>query len=219
MTAAERQWAAPAVGRLGLSFYEVWDNHPNDALRALLEVIQHMSDFSILVENYIQGRFVPRPPAVLTDQRNFVQHSLMSLPSSRELETEVSTVIDPQYESCRLACIAYSFLVILPIPPIAGLFERVTGKLQMSILRMRIRWQDLGLPRIKLHVWILAMGAIISTGLPERSWYLKELPPLFARLGIENYGSLERVLLGFLWHSKTNGRDGIDLCRDVTQLP
>jgi hypothetical protein len=211
----ERKWAEETMGTLRGSFPRVWPDSDDDALLALLEVAQHMADFTILVENYVEGRAIPRPPVVLTDQRNYVQHRLMSLEPREELENRRLRPADLQYEVCRLGCIAYSFLVVFPFPPVVGLFERLSKRMQLSILRMRTDVGNMPVERKMLQTWLLTMGAIVSIGLPERTWFLEELSPLLRGMAISSWAELEELLMGFLWHPKTNGRDGLDVYRSL----
>ena len=101
---AERQWTASTLGTLGSSYNMVWpDPTQDDALEKLVGVIRDLADFTIVVENYVEGRFVPRPPVVLTDQRNYVQHRLMSLDSDDEIESRQTTPVDCLYR-LQLSC-------------------------------------------------------------------------------------------------------------------
>lgn len=212
----ERQWAEPVLGAIGSSFLKIWADSDNDTTINLLKAICHMCDFTIVVNNYMEGRSVTREPAAMTDQRNFTQHTLMALPASSELEN-AGYQYDEQYEPCRLACIVYSFLVIFPLPPIAGLFERLTAKLQKSLFNM-CSSLDLDRDRMELQVWILTMGAIITIGLPERDWFLSEMRPLLHILALKDVRQFSRVLDGFLWHANTSARDAMDLWRDLQQF-
>lgn len=211
MTEHERQSTRSTLGSLGTSFLKVWKDSTDYATLQLLQAIQHLCDFTMVLENYVEGRPVSRPPATLTDQRNFTQYALMSLPSAQEIENDMAEPCDVQYEPCRVACIIYSLLVVLPLPPIARLFEKIAAKLQRSLLN--IRSGIIEDSRVELQVWILAMGAIISIGLPERDWFVEELSRVLQTSGIRGLKTFTDVLQGFLWHSKTSGRDGIALWR------
>ncbi|EXJ62207.1 hypothetical protein A1O7_02640 [Cladophialophora yegresii CBS 114405] len=215
VSVAEREWAESTMGSLATSFTMVWPDPGDDALLALLVVIRDMADFTVVVDNYVEGRFVPRPPVMLTDQRNYVQHRLMSLESLEEIESRRTAPADLQYEACRLACIAYSFLVIFPFPPVVGLFERLAKRLQISLLQMRTGVDASPYARVVMQLWILTLGAVVSIGLPERAWFVDELLPVMVRLGVDSWGQMERLLRGFLWHPKTSERDGLDVYRDV----
>ena len=209
----ERRWAENALGPLGSSFREIWGTYSPLPVQKLCEVIRDACDFTIVVENYAEGRWVPRLPAELTDQRNYVHHKLMSLDSDAEIAERGEWLHDQHYEPCRLACLAYSFLVIFPFPPILGVFERLGSRLQKSIMRSSLRLEELGRARQELHLWIVVMGAIICTGLPERAFYIRELSQTLKLLKVSSFDSLVRILQTFLWHPKTSNYDAMDLWR------
>lgn len=213
VSAQERRWTEKELGSLGLSFWKIWGSHSPATIQKLCTVIRHMCDFTTVVENYIDGRWVSRMPAELTDQRNYVQHSLISLETGAEIEKGGERLTEPHYESCRLACIAYSFLVIFPFPPIVGLFERLTARLQKAMMNIRLRLDELSRPRLELHLWIAVMGAIICVGLPDRAFYIREITKILPQLQVDSYEGLVRILQTFLWHPKTNNYDGMDLWR------
>jgi hypothetical protein len=220
ISAAERRWTDPTLSTLTTSFDAAWKKTENSAISSLMEVIVLLADFTIIIENFVEGRFVPRIPAVLTDQRNYVHHRLLSLDSANDLESqEDAMAIDPQYEPCRLACIIYSFLVVYPYPPIVGLYERLIRRLQASILAMRLKLDDMNEARLALQLWMLVMGAILAVGLPQRDWFMKDMSPILLRLGISGQAHLTTLLIRFLWHPNTSGRDLVDLCRELRTGP
>ena len=217
VTSQQRRWSEPSLSSLGSSFLEIWDDSKPDTVISLLQVICHMRDFTIIIENYMEGRAVKGPPIVLTDQRNFTQHRLMDLPTLQEINSRGHEAYDQQYDSCRLACIAYSFLVIFPFPPTVGLFERLSMRLRKSLLNEHLP-SYVSSSREKLKLWILSMGAIISIGLPQRDWFLHELRPLISSLRLESANQLAETLRGFLWHPTTSESDGVILWHDLQSL-
>ena len=210
----EREWARPVLSVLGSTFIDVWSGPTDAVVLKLLEVIQHICDFTVLVENYNQNRSVARTPAALTDQRNFTQHAIMSLPAAEDFQSERKEVCDPQYEPCRLACIVYSLLIIMPFPPTVRFFERVIARLQRSILDMRAT-KVKGQYRMQLQLWVLAMGALISIGLPERTWFITEMNAVLERHEVLHVHDFLALLQGFLWHPCTNSHDGKELWHDL----
>jgi hypothetical protein len=214
VTAQERAWARAALGDIGQSFHEAWADATDSSVGALMKAVDNLSAFTILVENYVAGRPSARPPAALTDQRNLAQHALISLSSAQELNAKEQIVPDNQYESCRLAMIAYSFLVVFPFPPTVRLFERLIERLQHAVINLR-QTRQLAMARHNLQVWILSMGALLSLGLPERAWFVDELAQTVDLRQIGDRESFVQVLQGFLWHPKTSARDGLELWRDV----
>ena len=213
---AEFEAVSSELGNLGNGFWDVWDVRDVRTPSGMFDffaVIQHTCDFTVVVENYIRGRWTSRTATEIMDQRNYIQHSLMSLKSSSELRVEDITVDEVHYESARLATIIYSFLVIFPIPPVAGPFETLT-----RLLRRELEEHVLtdGRPeRIHIQLWILMMGCIASIGLPCRPWYLSELGVFVKIAKVNSWQSLQAILQTFLWHPGTNNIDGLDIWDEI----
>jgi hypothetical protein len=209
VTDQEREWAIPTLGRLGSGFWEIWGLSTTVEGSELYGVIKHICDFTIVVENHVQGRWAPRTFTVIIDQRNFVQHSLMSLKTKKELLDSNSIVEEPLYECCRLAVIAYSFLVVFPLPPVAGPFEALVAQLRMELTAIGLH--NPTVPGSNLLLWILVMGAIAAIGLPERPWFLSQIRTLSTQMGIGEWKRMRDILQSFLWLSSTSDPDGLDL--------
>ena len=205
----EREWVMSTLGQLGSGFWEVWGPSTTVEVNQLCMVIQHICDFTIVVENHVEGRWMPRTFTGIIDQRNFVQHSLMSLRTRQELVDSNSVIGEPLYECCRLAVIVYSFLIIFPLPPVEGPFEALAAQLQMDWIAT-----DLDRPtksRSRILLWILVMGAIAAIGLPERPWFLLQIRTLSRRMGIGDWEEIRDVLQSFLWLPSASDLDGQDL--------
>lgn len=216
VTSAEFAAVSLDLGKLGTGFWDVWDVRSSSGMHEFFAVIQDACDFTVVVENYIRGRWMQRTSTEIMDQRNYIQHSLMSLKSYQELKDNRVYVDDLHYESGRLAVIIYSFLVIFPIPPVAGPFETLTRLLRRELERTSLKEGKLA--RLRIQLWILMMGAIASIGLPCRSWFISEMS-LFARMAnVNNWQHLQSILQTFLWHSGTNNIDGLDIWDDVEAL-
>ncbi|OQV03891.1 hypothetical protein CLAIMM_08871 [Cladophialophora immunda] len=164
VTSHERDAVAPDLGQLGTGFWQVWSANASSTsyLDDLLTVIRDICDFTVVVENHASGRWMPRTSPEIIDQRNFVQHKLMSLLSAEELvatsDAAAAVDDDAQYETCRLACILYSFLVVFPVPPVVGPFEILIERVKRAL--QAVEWKIFEPPRLRLHLWILVMGAI-----------------------------------------------------------
>ena len=205
----EREWVMSTLGQLGSGFWEVWGLSTTVEVNQLCMAIQHICDFTMVVENHVEGRWMPRTFTEIIDQRNFVQHSLMSLKTKQELVDSNSVIGEPLYECCRLAVIVYSFLIVFPLPPVEGPFEALAAQLQMD-------WIVTGLDRptksrSRILLWILVMGAIAAIGLPERPWFLSQIRTLSRRMGIGDWEEMKDVLQSFLWLPSASDLDGQDL--------
>jgi hypothetical protein len=67
----------------------------------LYSVIRHMYDYTLTLVDYRDARLKPQGLSVLADRRNYVQHSLTSLPADSESKGMVQAA-DPFYELTRL---------------------------------------------------------------------------------------------------------------------
>lgn len=206
---------ASDLGSLGTGFWDVWNEDSPPEILDLSEVIRDACYFTIVVENYVRGRWMQRTSTEILDQRNYIQHSLMSLRTSQELRSQGIRVNDLHYESCRLATIIYSFLVVFPVPPIPGPFETVTHLLQQELEKIHI--ESLEMPRLTMHLWTLVMGAIACIGLSERSWFVSKITKLSQIMEIREWQDLQKVLRSYLWHPGTSNADGIELWDEVEE--
>jgi hypothetical protein len=219
VTQHEHDAVAIDLGQLGTGFWQVWSlNAASTAayLDLLLEVIQDMADFTVVVENHASGRWMPRTSPEIIDQRNFVQHKLMSLQTEEELIVSGGLAvedIDVQYESCRLACIIYSFIVVFPVPPVVGPFEILVERLKRTL--QATAWTALDGPRLRLHLWILVMGTIASIGLPDRPWFLLRVMEVLEAFDMANWKDLKALLKTFFWHPRTSDFDGLEIWKAI----
>lgn len=204
------------LGKLGTGFWEVWDIRSSPDMHELFGIIQDACDFTVVVENYIRGRWMQRTSTEIMDQRNYIQHSLMSLKSSAELKEREIYVDDLHYESGRLALIIYSFLVIFPIPPVAGPFETLTRLLRRELGRTNLKEGPVA--RLNIQLWILIMGAIASIGLPCRPWFVSEISRIAKMANVKSWQHLQSIMQSFLWHPGTNNIDGLDIWSEVEGL-
>ncbi|KIW72876.1 hypothetical protein PV04_01037 [Phialophora macrospora] len=219
VTQYERDAVTTDLGQLGTGFWQVWSlNAASTAayLDLLLEVIQDMGDFTVVVENHASGRWIPRTSPEIIDQRNFVEHKLMSLQTEQELIGSGRLAVedlDVQYESCRLACIVYSFIVIFPVPPVVGPFETIVERLKRAL--HATAWKVFQGPRLRLHLWIVIMGSIASIGLPDRPWFLLRVMEVLEEFDMKDWKDLKALLKTFLWHPRTSDLDGLEIWKAI----
>jgi hypothetical protein len=215
VTEHQREASAVDLAHLGTGFSRIFrwrSGFTAPYLRLLNDVIQDMVDFTIVLENHANGRYMEQTSQEIIDQRNFVQHRLMSVQSEAEVIAATQRC-DPQYEACRLACIVYSFLIILPMPPIFGPFEQLTTSLRHALpdLQSMMLYQD----RWHLQIWILVMGAIGSLGLSEHGWYVQQLSVAVSNM--QTIKELHHILQQFIWHPRTSSCDLTDLWNELQE--
>ena len=116
-----------------------------------------MCDYTLTLVDYCDGMLKPRSLSVLADRRNYVQHSLMSLPADSESKGMVQAA-DPFYELTRLAAIIYSLLVIFPLPPRTASFVELALHVKSQISNSKIgeAWARAS----ELLLWVIVMGLL-----------------------------------------------------------
>ena len=105
----------------------------------------------------------------------------MSLKSKQELLDDGATIRESLYEPCRLAVIAFSFLVVFPLPPVVGPFESLSKQLLVELTV--VDTDDESISRFRLLLWITVMGAIAAIGLPERPWFIRRIREMVMKMG------------------------------------
>ncbi|KAL2219719.1 hypothetical protein M432DRAFT_655235 [Thermoascus aurantiacus ATCC 26904] len=151
----------------------------------LAEVFVGMKAYTSLVRQYHEGSLPDVDLCTLTDQRNFVQYRLMSVPSASQLGD--SFLHDhPLYEVCRLAGIIFGVGVIFPLPaqmaPFRGLVQLLDAELDS------IDWQPgmLSATSANILLWVLVLGGIATSGMSERAGFVGQLERLAAQAGLVN---------------------------------
>jgi len=171
-----------------------------------------MTDYTLVIDDYAQGRLMHLSMTAIIDQRNGTQHALMSLPSASTYIPD-PRISEPLYEACRLAAIIYSIIVIFPFPACTAPFPELVTLLKKELESESVRrdWQRAG----ELILWILFMGGIASLGLGERRWYVEAVAGLAGRMGIINYDGAREILQNFLWLGSTSEGDALRIWSEV----
>ena len=183
-----------------------------DKVVHLYPVLCRLSDYTLAVDDYVEGRSEAQSLGCIAAERNFVQHSLMSLVPEEQATGEQQ---DPIYDLCRLAAMIYSLIVVFPLPVQTAPFSKLARQVkeQMSHPAVHARWSE----SPQLMLWITFMAAIASIGINERSWYVSTLDRLVSRLGIGSWTEVKGLLLDFLWYGSISDVDGADLWKEVQQ--
>ena len=158
---------------------------------------------------------------VLADQRNFVQHSLMSMRpvpgDTNQVSSEDTFLLQ---EACWTATAIYSLIAVFPISPPHAPFvhfaQQLKGYLINTSAHVSRRWQR----PPQLVLWMTFMGAIASVAEDEdkhdvRAWYISVLERLVHRMDISTWEGLKEVLLNYLWFPNTSDNDGQQLWREI----
>lgn len=142
----------------------------------MADIFQGMHVYMRIVHDYLEGVLLQPDMSLICDQRNKLQHAILSLPPVCEL----GSVPQPPsqrsiYESCRLGAMIYGVGIIFPIPaqtsPLAHLARLLQAVLEDSYSTGAWELSNL---RIILF-WLLTLGGIAAESSPERVWYVNKL--------------------------------------------
>lgn len=210
------------LAQLGSGFRVLRDLIPEqESAEELLINLHNLSTYSLGVYDYVMGR--PQAPSlgILADQRNFVQHSLMSMSLKSNGSREEVNGEDTFWlkEACWTSGAVYSLIAVFPIPHSKAPFGRLAKQLKQQLVytsaHFARRWQKLS----PLVLWMTFMGALASTADEEsketKAWYISVLERLVHRMQILSWDKLRDQLLKFLWFPSTSDTDGQQLWKEI----
>lgn len=175
-------------------------------------ILQALADLTVVIECFCR-EIAPVPElSTVIDRRNFVQHALLSLPTADELESgEVGSV--HLYEAVRYAALIYSVAVTFPLPPMTGVYDKLTARLK-SVLeesKLDLCWKLYP----KTLLWVLTLGGIASSVTVHRSWYVRTLSVISAALNISTWDEVVEEMGQYLWLERACDAGGRKLWLDV----
>jgi len=166
----------------------------NPHLLGITEDIIHLNN---LLGNYANGTLMNTNLRLLIDERNAVQHPLLSLPTRYEL-----SIKDPQtarlYEIYRLGMLLYSTNVMFPIPSTCACHAELIQRLQTEIggFPPPISSEP---PNVDFLLWVLIIGGIASTRMPTRPWFERILKQLLDSMDVDGWEEIVLIMRRFLW--------------------
>ena len=183
-------------------------------MKDLCSIMSAICTYTEKIDDYCNGRLPAQSILILADERNRVQHRLLSLPTLATIRKSGGTEASV-YEATRLATIIYTLLVTFPIPAISSPFAELSRRVKAQIpsLDFQVLQDEPG-----ILLWILVMAAIASINVGERRWYLKYLKQVTDRLGLSHWNELREQLLKFLWYGSTNDSDGVLLWKEMHSI-
>lgn len=183
----------------------------------LAEVFQVMKAFTCILEKYQDGSTTEPDLCRISNQRNFVQHRLLSLLPAGKLDWDFRKS-HPVYEICRLAGLIFGVGVIFPLPvqttPLPTLVKHLQAELQEPSLESAWWFPD----AVEILIWVLTLGGIAATGLPNRIWFVATLGRVSACSGLSNWRDLKLILDRMLWLDSACNVGGQQLWEEVSRL-
>jgi hypothetical protein len=180
----------------------------------LVEVFQVMKAYTSIVKKYQDGSITEPDLYRICNQRNFVQYRLLSLLPAQNLDQDFRTS-HPVYEICRLAGLIFGVGVIFPLPAQTAPLPTLVKLLQAELQEPRLE-SDWWFPdAVGVLIWVLTLGGIAATGLPNRIWFVATLGRVTARSGLARWRDLKPVLDQILWLDSACDFGGQQLWEEV----
>lgn len=208
------------LAQLGTGFQILHDLLPSDVAIPLFHILHNLSTYSLAVYDYVTGRSQAQSLASLADQRNFVQHNLMSMipgPSDNQEYLEDDTHF--LQEACWAAGSVYSLITVFPIPHYRAPFTNLACQIKQCLIDMSAHSAKSWQKPSPLLLWITFMGVLAATASDqckeEKSWYMNVIERLLHRMQIFSWQNLKDELLNFLWFPSTSDTDGRRLWREI----
>lgn len=197
--------------RLGNGFTALYAWLPLEKATEFQPVLHGLADYTRSSHDFLCQAPTERNKAIMSDQRNMIQHRLMSLCSEPHDEFEGRDL----FQAIWLAAVAYSMIAVFPLAPNAARFDRLAEliKHKMSNPLLVPHWSQAP----DLVLWIMVMGAICAIGTKDRVWYVSALKQERNRIGMMNWANLKLRLMEFLWFPLASDPDGLELWEEIQQ--
>jgi hypothetical protein len=183
--------------------------NPAKNLAAVSKSLENLALYSLQADDYVAGK--PNAPTldVMADQRNMIQHGLMSLMNIHNAPESIS----PLLRLCHLASMVYSFLCVFPVghAPFRALVFRIRSVITEAGARTTCPTATQ-----QLVLWALCLtGIVVKPGTGSSTWVLTMLDEYLERLEIPSWKAFRDAMLGFLWLPITNDQDGVRLWSEI----
>lgn len=180
----------------------------------LVIVTKQSIRYEELVQDYQNARLTSTSLPTLIDYRNAIQHATMSLPTGEELELDLNTIIEPEYEACRVALLIYNLINVFPLPLSTAPFAELAQILRKESLTKSLLVSSLS--DSDLVLWLLIMGAVAAANAPDdRAWYVSALSQLLLVKELMSWADVKRILLDYLWSDSASDIDGLAVWQEA----
>jgi hypothetical protein len=137
--------------------------------------------------------------SLIADQRNIIQHHVISLPTAAEIKGICISKVKGVYEVCRIAALIFSMGVIFPLQKLCTTYGPLVKQLKLQLLELKDTTTIYQPDILDLVIWATTLGAIAAERTPERSWFVHSLTHLTAPARLSRWNDLEERLVRVLW--------------------
>jgi hypothetical protein len=176
-------------------------------------VFSTVQRYNTLLENLCQGYLPNLDLEYVLEFRNIIQHHIMSLPTTEEMRHNLQDV-PLTYGALRLGLIAYSLVVLFPVPratePLPRLAHLLRYELELTEMNLEI-W----MPMIELLIWVLMIGGMSAFGTTHQRWYVEQIQWLTGIIGVGSWEQLKEVMSSIIWLESSCNAGGLILWGEV----
>jgi hypothetical protein len=122
----------------------------------------------------------------------------------------------PQQEPCRLALLVFWHANHAIHLPDSGIFRSLTTQLKSALEKSDP--QSLWQPHFGLFIWVTFLGAYISVGQREHSWFMMYLARAARQRGLRTSEDLKAVLLPFFYIDRIYRKGLADIWDEASVL-
>lgn len=184
----------------------------------VVDVFLNLKDYSDAVDAYVNGANLPE---CMADNRNWVLHGLLSLPSvdATALPSQIGTSSQDfqrtmlYYEACRLTAVMYCIHVTFPVPRTMYARRLLLPQMEEAIAKIQLVTGDRALGELVL--WCVVVGGIAASGQPERSVFAIQLVNVSTFLRLTRWSDAKVVLRKFPWLDSVCDRGGAAFWNEV----
>lgn len=184
----------------------------------IAEVLHAIKLYTVILDSYHAGRMEAYDMCEICDQRNLIQHTILSLPTADKLDIALQGG-HPIYEACRLVAVILGVTIVFPLPPQAAPLQTLVRHLVEELCKydMHSIWNRSD--TAGALIWILVIGGIAATGLPERDYFVSVIALLASQMGISSWATLKNKIPKYLpWLDIACDAAGQNLWWDVGSL-
>lgn len=182
----------------------------------VIDIFLNLKDYSEAVDAHPNANSLP---ACMADNRSWLQHRLLSLPSAAVLLSQIDMLSEDFhsamlcFEACRLSAILYCVHVTFPVPRSMPARRLLLPQMKESISKIQLTAGDQALA--ELIFWCVVIGGIAAAGQPERSWFGLQLVTLSTMLGLRSWAHAKMVLRQFAWLESACNAGGTTFWNEV----
>ncbi|KIW13140.1 hypothetical protein PV08_08327 [Exophiala spinifera] len=171
-----------------------------DALKPIHQLVWCTRVAIVMLDQHFRNGDPPGSKPELLNARNTVQYHLLCLPvANLTVSAGYETLL---YEVCRLGLLIISNMILFPLPPESGVAHRLAKQLRNCLI-VADHASDGNIIFSKYHdllVWAVVLGAMSSTSLSDRTWFVNRLTVMLVPLVDHHWEEIEeKILYKYLW--------------------